>query len=220
VKFIDDFSGIHSPLNKKFMNKHVIKTVVYASCILAVLSFSQCSTDKKTDDAGKVSTSDTVVGSAETTTANYADTIDVEKARRMVSSFLRSSRHIDHGDGAPENRKEDTKWIWFDKATIDMIHTAMTKYENDGLRIYLAAYDDAATDKNYPYTTVILTTTLPSKLDNGREIHVDDLRTFGKTRMNMYIPHIPPVNQGGLCPPPNDSCRTLGALLLPPDPKK
>ena len=182
-----------------------MKSLICFYFLVAILFISAC------QPAGdKPATGDHVKAN---TISPLKDTIDVETAKRLIKNFdPRTFKKPDVGFF-------DTRCVWFSIEQLGGLIEKIKSENGDGVRFYLAAYDENSTPYNFKpdyrdHSTLIMVSTKdsvifindPQKRDT---LHVDYFYNHGKG----VILTTTPENQGELCPPPNP-CTSVGAKLF------
>jgi hypothetical protein len=165
-----------------------------------------------------------------TDTVNHE--VKIEDAKSMVAEYLTGPRYFVHRLNRGKPWRQDTKCIWFGKDLVNLLYNAVNSKDNlnverNGIRIYFGVYDKYNLYKEQTlYKSVIITVTKPENIQiaGGKTViaNYDDLdlsqkliNDYWELLFNYQKNFLPPYNRGGLCPPPNDSCKIYGALLLP-----
>jgi len=149
------------------------------------------------------------------------DPLSYETAKRYVKNYeihagwVKSKLSGGNVVSAPNSRA-----IWFSRDKLDSLLQAIKKENGDGIRFYLATYDqDYKTDANsvakspkkeyWGYNTLVMVST---KLEGT--IH-RDYYTNGTANGpgKGFIVGTTPENRGEMCPPPRD-CTGTGATLI------
>jgi len=160
----------------------------------------------------------------ETTVKGSPDVLDpltYETAKRYVKNYEKHAGSVDSvaADGRLVKRP-NSRAIWFPRKKLDSLLKAIEKENGDGIRFYLATYDEnykteangklKSPKKDYwGYNTLVMVST---RLEGG--IH-KDYYTNGLTSgpAKGFIVGTTPENRGEMCPPPRD-CTGTGATLI------
>ena len=141
--------------------------------------------------------------------------VPYREAKHLVDNYAPHAGTVNRGkDSLP-----DTRAIWFELERLEALVRQIRKEGGDGIRFYLATYDDSypadAQGAHVPqrtywgYNTLLMVSTKDSTV-NGRTFHRD---YFTETHGKGVVLRAEAENRGDICPPPGD-CYAEGALLL------
>lgn len=142
--------------------------------------------------------------------------IDYATAKRYVANYANHAGYVDQTSSEIQlkaAKKPETRSIWFSKERLQAMLDQLETEKGDGIRFYLATYDNVArADANIPtehlgYNTLLMVSTKDS-VAGSETFHRDYYNTTGAVSTIGFV-----ENRGQLCPPPSD-CKGIGATLV------
>lgn len=142
--------------------------------------------------------------------------LDYQTAKRYVANYASHAGYVDQTASEAQlkiAKKPETRSVWFSKERLQSMLTQLENEKGDGVRFYMATYDNIPRpDANIPqehlgFNTLVVVSTKDSVVGT-QTFHRDFYSTLDAVSTVGFV-----ENRGELCPPPAD-CFEIGATLI------
>lgn len=142
--------------------------------------------------------------------------LDYQTAKRYVANYAAHAGYVDQTASEIQSKaakRPETRSIWFSKERLQSMLDQLENEKGDGVRFYLATYDNVPmAGTNIPqehlgFNTLLMVSTKDS-VAGSETFHRDYYNTTGAVSTIGFV-----ENKGEICPPPAD-CINIGATLI------